>query len=299
MEKKFTTETFDKFSNAKTISTIRQKKFGGWTETHEPNQSLQLYKSDGAMPSLNINFEVRLYASIVSSTNPNGEEIYFEMLNYYKDSHADKGSMNQDFSKTKLDFVIDNENMSLNAEMINNGENRFARSGLVNKDIFTRKQLLKFPISKEQFKKFCDGKSVFIRITGIQNPVRIKNDHELDSATIKSLQTIAKQFYNEAIQENAYLDVQNMTPPSSNSGKSGGCFIATAAMGNYEHPVVLDLRMFRDNWLLKRNWGVQFTNWYYTHGPKAASIIEKSLLLRKLTFILIVKPLQIITKKLK
>ncbi len=39
-------------------------------------------------------------------------------------------------------------------------------------------------------------------------------------------------------------------------------------MGDYNHPVVVDLRMFRDNWLLKRNWGVQFTNWYYTHGPK-------------------------------
>ena len=70
-------------------------------------------------------------------------------------------------------------------------------------------------------------------------------------------------------------------------------------MGDYDHPVVVDLRMFRDAWLLKRNWGVQFTNWYYTHGPKAAKIIEKSFMIRKLTFILIVKPLQILTKKLK
>ena len=79
----------------------------------------------------------------------------------------------------------------------------------------------------------------------------------------------------------------------------GGCFIATAAMGDYDHPVVVDLRKFRDNWLLKRNWGVKFTNWYYTHGPKAASVIEKSFFLRRLTFIFLVKPLQIITKNLK
>jgi DNA-directed RNA polymerase subunit RPC12/RpoP len=78
-----------------------------------------------------------------------------------------------------------------------------------------------------------------------------------------------------------------------------GCFIATAAMGNYNHPVVRDLRMFRDNWLLKRNWGVKFTNWYYTHGPKAASLIEKSYFLRKVVFLLIVKPLQLITKRIK
>jgi hypothetical protein len=77
------------------------------------------------------------------------------------------------------------------------------------------------------------------------------------------------------------------------------CFVATAAMGDYDHPVVMDLRLFRDNWLLKRNWGVRFTKWYYTHGPKAAAVIEKSFLLRKITFLLLIKPLQIITKRLR
>ena len=77
------------------------------------------------------------------------------------------------------------------------------------------------------------------------------------------------------------------------------CFIATAAMGDYDHPVVMDLRLFRDNWLLKRNWGVRFTKWYYTHGPKAAAVIEKSFLLRKITFLLLIKPLQILTKRLR
>jgi len=87
---------------------------------------------------------------------------------------------------------------------------------------------------------------------------------------------------------------QKMEPETA--PKKKGCFIATAAMGNYDHPVVLDLRMFRDNWLLKRNWGVQFTNWYYTHGPKAANVIEKSKFLKAITFIFVVKPLQLITK---
>lgn len=78
-----------------------------------------------------------------------------------------------------------------------------------------------------------------------------------------------------------------------------GCFIATAAMGDYNHPIVRDLRIFRDNWLLKKDWGKRFTTWYYTHGPKAASIIEKSVVLRKLTFLFIVKPLHFLTKKLR
>ena len=70
-------------------------------------------------------------------------------------------------------------------------------------------------------------------------------------------------------------------------------------MGNYNHPVVLDLRNFRDSWLLKREWGVSFTTWYYRHGPKAAKLIEKSIILKTMAFILIVKPLQLITKIIK
>lgn len=303
MERQFTTESFDKFSNAKTISTIRHKKFGGWTETHEPNQSLMLYKNDMAMPSLNIDFEVRLFATAVYTSNPNREEIFIEFLNYFKDGHADKGSNNQNFKDAALDFVIDNENMSIKAVMIKDGDNRFARSGLVNKDIFTREQLIKFPLTKEQFTKLCDGKNISIRISGIANPVRLSNNdqniHEFDSNTCNALQMICKQLYNESIEDGKYTGLQNTAAKASSSGKSGGCFIATAAMGNYDHPTVVELRFFRDNWLLKRQWGINFTNWYYQHGPKAASVIEKSTVLRRLTFILIVKPLQIITKTLK
>lgn len=75
-----------------------------------------------------------------------------------------------------------------------------------------------------------------------------------------------------------------------------GCFIATAALGDYDHPIVKDLRLFRDNWLLKRQWGISFTKWYYKHGPKAANIIDKSTLIKKITFILIIKPLHLLTK---
>ena len=80
-------------------------------------------------------------------------------------------------------------------------------------------------------------------------------------------------------------------PLPNNSKKKSGCFIATATMGNYDHPVVVDLRLFRDNWLLKRKWGMSFTSWYYTYGPKAANIIEKSIILRQTTFLLLIKPL--------
>lgn len=96
------------------------------------------------------------------------------------------------------------------------------------------------------------------------------------------------------------LEAQNKKMQSSKTNDNkNNCFIATAAMGDYNHPVVVDLRSFRDDWLLKRNWGNSFTNWYYTYGPKAAKIIEKSFVLKKITFLFIVKPLQIITSKFR
>ncbi len=97
-------------------------------------------------------------------------------------------------------------------------------------------------------------------------------------------------------------NIEQVDPPVKNVTEKEnrkGCFIATAAMGDYHHPIVVDLRIFRDTWLLKRQWGISFTNWYYTHGPKAASVIEKSYVLRKVIFLIIIKPLQLLTKIVK
>lgn len=73
--------------------------------------------------------------------------------------------------------------------------------------------------------------------------------------------------------------------------KSGWCFIATAAMGSYDHPQVMELRHFRDEWILNKNWGEGFVKWYYHYGAIAAKFIEKSFVLKKLSYLLIVKPL--------
>jgi tetratricopeptide (TPR) repeat protein len=94
-------------------------------------------------------------------------------------------------------------------------------------------------------------------------------------------------------------EIWNELEPDTVPKNKSGCFIATAAMGDYNHPVVIELRQFRDEWLLKKNWGISFTNWYYIHGPKAASIIEKSNILKAITFFFIIKPLQKITQLVK
>ena len=130
-----------------------------------------------------------------------------------------------------------------------------------------------------------------MRVSGDSSYIELK-----DKGLLK-FNFMCRSFYADLYEDSSYDEwINSIIPPGS---ENKGCFIATAAMGDYNHPVVMDLRLFRDNWLLKRVWGVKFTNWYYTHGPKAANIIEKSTLLRKLTFFAIVKPLQILTKRFK
>ena len=75
-----------------------------------------------------------------------------------------------------------------------------------------------------------------------------------------------------------------------------GCFVATAVYGNYDHPVVLDLRYFRDNFLNHKKWGRSFISWYYTHSPNWANIIKGNLVLRTLALLLIIKPLHLFVK---
>ena len=63
---------------------------------------------------------------------------------------------------------------------------------------------------------------------------------------------------------NATLNrINSQLTPSS----SGGCYIATMAYGDYDHPQVMVLRQFRDDYLDKRDWGKQFIKYYYAHSP--------------------------------
>ncbi|RVD55408.1 hypothetical protein EN828_25255 [Mesorhizobium sp. M2D.F.Ca.ET.185.01.1.1] len=80
------------------------------------------------------------------------------------------------------------------------------------------------------------------------------------------------------------------SPPSIEKKQAEACFVVTATMGDPQHPQVLLLRRFRDEWILKRRWGKAFVDFYSKVGPPLAAVIEGSKLLRRLSFILIVKP---------
>lgn len=53
----------------------------------------------------------------------------------------------------------------------------------------------------------------------------------------------------------------------NNSSDGGGCYIATMAYGDYEHPQVLVLRRYRDEKLSKSKFGNWFIKTYYRYSP--------------------------------
>ena len=79
---------------------------------------------------------------------------------------------------------------------------------------------------------------------------------------------------------------------------SSGCFIITATMGNVNHPKVIFLKQFRNQYLLKSIAGRIFIDLYCTVSPTIAKFIKKSTLLRKLCFVTIVIPIEKFAKYL-
>lgn len=73
----------------------------------------------------------------------------------------------------------------------------------------------------------------------------------------------------------------------------GGCFIATAAFGNYDHPAVKIFRKFRDIYLLTNSPGKKLANLYYKFSPDIAKKIEQHSMAR-IVIITLLFPLLVI-----
>lgn len=61
---------------------------------------------------------------------------------------------------------------------------------------------------------------------------------------------------------------------SSTQKRSEGCYIATMAYGDYNHPKVMVLRRYRDNILAKSTYGRAFIKIYYWLSPKLVKILS-------------------------
>jgi hypothetical protein len=66
------------------------------------------------------------------------------------------------------------------------------------------------------------------------------------------------------------LKTQKSTP------KAEGCYIATMAYGDYDHPQVLTLRYFRDDYLSKTLLGRSFIKFYYFISPKMVKVFQNN-----------------------
>jgi hypothetical protein len=105
-----------------------------------------------------------------------------------------------------------------------------------------------------------------------------------------------KPTYNDLLKE---FEEQSHIKDSSKEQGKGSCFIATATMGSYDHSEVMELRNFRDKWILEKKWGESFVKWYYHYGSISAKSIEKSFVLKKICYLLIVKPLVYLSRIVK
>jgi len=98
--------------------------------------------------------------------------------------------------------------------------------------------------------------------------------------------------------ENKGIDTNSIKLNCKESSfSSDGCFVATAAFGDYNHPIVLDLRKFRDESLSGTKLGDIFIKNYYKYSPYLAKFISNSLVLKLLTVYLVLKPIHIMIKK--
>lgn len=69
----------------------------------------------------------------------------------------------------------------------------------------------------------------------------------------------------------------------TSSGKKEGCYIATCVYGSYDHPRVLILRQFRDNYLAKSHLGKAFISVYYMISPKVVGLLGSNSYFTRIT----------------
>jgi hypothetical protein len=105
----------------------------------------------------------------------------------------------------------------------------------------------------------------------------------LDSSEL----TLIRGFYNNVFDETFAIDelyefviaekkakASSNSSASSKNGDSGGCYIATAVYGDYNHPNVMELRKFRDQYLLPYTAGKILVDIYYKLSPTVANSLK-------------------------
>lgn len=134
------------------------------------------------------------------------------------------------------------------------------------------------------YKNAIDG--LLLHSKNNQNYLESNKNNEALLASIKEQKSkIERQLLELSPDERKKYDA------NPNNAKKEGCFIATAAYGDYDHPKVQILRQFRDEILRRSKLGDNFIRLYYRASPNLANTIRSSNRKRAITKFLIIYPL--------
>jgi hypothetical protein len=104
-----------------------------------------------------------------------------------------------------------------------------------------------------------------------------------DDLLIKNAIFRNKQFSNDfkinSIKNRLVNEFDKITSNTTNTNASKGCYIATMAYGDYDHPQVMILRQFRDTILDKSIPGRLFIKTYYLYSPQLVEILKSQKLI--------------------
>ena len=139
-----------------------------------------------------------------------------------------------------------------------------------------------------------DPNDFFISEEVLQSVISCKEWEDLDD-----FQKNLIPLYRYKLKKTYKLQLKPLELMTVVSHQKKGCFVATATMGNYNHPVVIELQYFRDHYLINKSWGIKFIEWYYKNGPIFAKYISKNLVLKKISLWILIKPLTVITRLIK
>lgn len=139
-------------------------------------------------------------------------------------------------------------------------ENNFSTSNSIKKD--------KINISESTISRDRQTPITPIRPVVIPRPITQLSDHVIEDRPSTFFDTYRKEILKPSQTEKKPIN----TNPSNN--KSEGCYIATMAYGDYDHPQVVILRDFRDKVLLSTSLGMVFVRLYYWLSPKLVRILK-------------------------
>jgi DNA polymerase-3 subunit epsilon len=124
---------------------------------------------------------------------------------------------------------------------------------------------------------------LFIKIQGLRFGETL---FDICNSTILEIDKIetdenTKEWFNNAAKPIISLKFdRDMDILKKGAASNKGCYIATMAYGDYNHPQVLILRNFRDEHLLNSKIGSMFVDFYYWLSPKIVTICKSNIVVK-------------------